>query len=394
MPNNTIRLGVIGFGGFAQFAIEQFLKVPSVKLVGLAGTQRDAAFEYAHNHGIRPPQSVEDLVARDDIDVVYIATPPHLHYPQTMLALAAGKHVICEKPLALNLTQADEMIDAAHRADRLLAPNLMQRYNPLAAAIGRLIRSKALGEVLHGYLQNYASDEGLPPEHWFWDPDKSGGIFIEHGVHFFDLVGSWLGSGEVAAAQRCIRPTTHVEEQAHATVRYGETVLFDYFHSFTQSSHMDRQELRLLFERGDVTLHEWVPRWGRVHALVNERNAERLAEILPDAHVVISKQIEIGEHKMMARHRMIRPERMVGLTFACSKDQQGLYSHCLREMLTDQLAWIVDRSHPRLVTEQNGRDSLALAMEATRQADVAASVRHAKGDTGPWSFDDSSKSAL
>jgi predicted dehydrogenase len=374
MPGNTIRLGTIGFGGFAQFAIEQFLKVPSVELAGLAGTQRDAAFTYAREHGIPPPQSVEELVARDDIDVIYIATPPHLHHPQAMLALSARKHVICEKPLALNLAQADEMIDAAHRANCLLAPNLMQRYNPLADAVSRLIQSKALGEVLHGYFENYASDEGLSPEHWFWDPDKSGGIFIEHGVHFFDLVGSWLGAGTVAAAQRTIRPTTHVEEQVHTTVRYGETVLFDFFHSFTQASHMDRQELRLLFERGDVTLHEWVPRWGRVHALVSQRNADRLIEILPDAHIVVSKQIEIGEHKMMARHRMIRPERMVGLTFACSKDQQALYSHCLREMLTDQLAWIEDRSHPRIITEQNGWDSLALAVEATRRAGALANA--------------------
>lgn len=373
MADNTIRLGTIGFGGFAQFAIEQFLKVPGVELAGLAASQRDAAFAYTRDRGLPPPQDVEELVARDDIDLIYIATPPFLHYSQALLALRAHKHVICEKPMALTLGQADELIQAAHHADRLLAVNLMQRYNPLADSVGRLIQSKVLGELLHGYFENYASDEGLPPDHWFWNRDLSGGIFIEHGVHFFDLVGSWLGPGEVLAAQRTIRPTTHVEEQVLATVRYGSTVLFNFYHGFTQPGLMDRQELRLLFERGDITLYEWVPRWGRVHALISQRHAEKILEILPGAHVIASKPIELGETKLMARHRMIRPEQQETLTFSCSKDQQGLYAHCLQEMLADQLAWIQDRTHPRVITEATGREPLSMAVEATRKADESDS---------------------
>src|SRR6201999_2560602 len=131
------------------------------------------------------------------VDIVYIATPPFLHFDQARQALEAGKHVICEKPLALTTSQADELISIAHRKQRLLVANLMQRYNPLFNLVGQLIERKLLGELLHGYFENYASDENLPPEHWFWDPTKSGGIFIEHGVHFFDMFAGWLGAGEV-----------------------------------------------------------------------------------------------------------------------------------------------------------------------------------------------------
>ena len=84
----------------------------------------------------------------------------------------------------------------------MLVANLMQRYNPVYDAVNRLIQAAILGELLHGYFENYASDENLPPEHWFWDPAKSGGIFIEHGVHFFDLFAGWLGAGSVVAAER------------------------------------------------------------------------------------------------------------------------------------------------------------------------------------------------
>ena len=71
----------------------------------------------------------------------------------------------------------------------------MQRYNPLFSQIKELVDSKLLGDVLHGTFENYASDEGLGPDHWFWDRIKSGGIFVEHGVHFFDMFAGWLGSG-------------------------------------------------------------------------------------------------------------------------------------------------------------------------------------------------------
>jgi predicted dehydrogenase len=64
-----------------------------------------------------------------------------------LAALAAGKHVICEKPLAMTVEQADEMIAVAHRDDRLLVANLMQRYNPLFGKVSRLVQSRVLGEV-------------------------------------------------------------------------------------------------------------------------------------------------------------------------------------------------------------------------------------------------------
>ena len=98
-----------------------------------------------------------------------------------------------------------------------------------------------LTERLHGFFENYASDEGLPPEHWFWDRSKSGGIFIEHGVHFFDLFAGWLGAGEVKSAQVSFRPERGVEEQVQCAVRYGSGPVINFYHGFTQAGRMDRQ---------------------------------------------------------------------------------------------------------------------------------------------------------
>ena len=201
-----IGIGVMGMGGFGLFAVQQFLQVPHTKLVAIAGSKREEALVTAKRFGAEQLGSIEELVNHPGIDLIYIATPPFLHYKQAMLALNAGKHVICEKPLALNPEEGREMLTLAKEKGLLMVTNLMQRYNPMFARVKHLIDKKLLGEFLHGYFENYAGDEGLAPEHWFWDREKSGGIFIEHGVHFFDMFSGWLGDGKVMAAQIVKRP--------------------------------------------------------------------------------------------------------------------------------------------------------------------------------------------
>src|SRR5437868_3641842 len=193
MKTEGIRIGALGAGGFGLFALQQFVQIPGVELVAMAATHSEAAFAMTQRFGIPDLQDVDTLLAYNDINLIYIATPPFLHHPLAMRALQAGKHVICEKPLALDVRQADEMIHLAHEKHLLLVANLMQRYNPLYDQVQRLVESKTLGEFLHGYLENYANDEALGPNHWFWDPAKSGGVFVEHGVHFFDMFSGWLG---------------------------------------------------------------------------------------------------------------------------------------------------------------------------------------------------------
>ena len=270
MKTDGIGIGALGGGGFGLFALQHFTQLPGVKLIGMAETHREAALAMARRFNLPHFQTADALLAREDINLVYIATPPFLHSPQAMQALRAGKHVICEKPLALELPQADEMIALAQAKHLLVVANLMQRYNPLFQSVRSLIESRLLGEFLHGYFENYASDEGLGPEHWFWDRAKSGGIFVEHGVHFFDLFEGWLGPGRVVAAQRTLRPESRIEEQVTCTVRYRDGILVNFYHGFTQPARLDRQEFRLLFEHGDVTLEEWVPTGARIRAIVNE----------------------------------------------------------------------------------------------------------------------------
>lgn len=366
MSEKAIGIGVIGCGGFGLFALQHFTQAPGIELVAMAGTHREAAYAAAQRFGIPDPMEVDDMVRMDEVDLVYISTPPFLHHEQALKAITAGKHVICEKPLAMNMEEAGEMLAAAKEHDVLLIANLMQRYNPMFTIVQRLVESKVLGEVLHGYFENYANDEGLGPDHWFWDRAKSGGIFIEHGVHFFDMFAGWLGPGKVESAQVSVRPGTDFEDQVQCAVRYRDDIMVNFYHGFTQVSRMDRQELRILFELGDITLYEWIPTVAHIRAVADEARSRELCELLPGARLDVTANYGGKDRGARGRHKERDIYQMIEMHLGLGENKMHRYGELLRAVMLDQASWLHDRSHERRVTEANGYESLALAVEADR----------------------------
>jgi predicted dehydrogenase len=366
-----VGIGAIGAGSFGLFALQQFLQIENTRLIAIAATHREGADSIAQRFGAAHLDRIEELVNHPEVDLVYISTPPFLHYEQSMLALKAGKHVICEKPLAVSLPQAKEMIDFAQRHGLLMTTNLMQRYNPVFDKIKAIIDEKPLGELLHGYFENYASDENLHPEHWFWDTKKSGGIFIEHGVHFFDILEGWLGEGNVVSSHYNTRPGTAIEEQVQCTVRYGDIVHFNFYHGFTQASRMDRQEMRLLFEKGDITLFEWIPTRVHINAMVSEAETKFLMDTFLGASLDVSEFYPSGEaRKIKGRHKQYNVYQKINIRAGYENNKMHIYGDVLKEMFRDQLSWIKDKSHFRKITNQNGYNSLKMAIEAGRLAHI------------------------
>lgn len=372
-----LGIGVIGMGGFGLFAVQQFLQHPNTRLVAIAGSKREEAIRTAQRFGAEQLATLEELVQHPDVDIVYIATPPFLHFEQAMLALDAGKHVICEKPLAIDPEEGRQMLAKAKEKGLLMVTNLMQRYNPLFARIKKSIDDKLLGDFLHGYFENYAGDEGLSPLHWFWDRTKSGGIFIEHAVHFFDLFAGWLGEGEVVAAQLLKRPNSadiedhNIEDQVQATVRYGNAEkgyqLVNFYHGFTQTGRMDRQETRLVFERGDITLHEWVPTRMILRCVADEATTKALMDLFPGAQLNVTANIDPSK-PIGGRHKTFYAYQQIELKFGFEIEKQHLYSELLRLMFRDQVAAILQPDVHRIISEENGLTSLETAFAADQMA--------------------------
>nr|WP_293834832.1 Gfo/Idh/MocA family oxidoreductase [uncultured Arsenicibacter sp.] len=360
-------IGVIGMGGFGLFATQHFLQIPGTRLVAIAGTNREGAKAAAERFGAVHLDNLDDLVAHPEVSIVYIATPPFLHHQQALLALQAGKHVICEKPLAVTAEQGHELIKLAAEKNLLMITNLMQRYNPMFERVRHLIDKQLLGLPLHGYFENYAADEGLLAEHWFWDRSKSGGIFIEHGVHFFDLFEGWLGSGKVVSAQSVKRPDTDIEEQVNCTVVYGG-VTVNFYHGFTQPGRMDRQEMRILFERGDITLHEWVPTRINIRCLADEATTRALMDLFPGARLDVSASYGGNDRRTRGRHKDIDAWQQISISYGHDQQKMHLYGELLRHMFTDQTNYLHDPAAHRKITEQNGLQSLLTAIDAARLA--------------------------
>jgi predicted dehydrogenase len=331
METPELHIGVVGAGGFATFAVTAFLRVPGVRVIAIADIDSVAARRMGEAFNLEVYEGLEQLLANAPVQLIYIATPPWLHFAQSRTALLGGKHVICEKPAALETSDAEALVILARANHLLYVVNLMQRYNPLFDIVKTIVDERLLGDFLHGYFENYASDEFLGPGHWFWDPAKSGGIFIEHGVHFFDLFAGWLGEGRPISAFQIQRPNSPIVDRVQTTILYKEGPA-TFYHGFDQPKILDRQEMRLLFERGDITLFEWVPVKMRLHGLLG-----------PNANPVT-----------------LEYENPVG--------KEELYRQMLTAMLSDQWTWIKDRTHIRVIDDDNAVQSLRMAADATKIA--------------------------
>jgi predicted dehydrogenase len=366
LEERKLHIGIIGAGGFARFATGAFLKAPGVKVIAVTDLNKTVAQQIGDELDAIVYETFEELLENRNVQLIYIATPPFLHYTQSKLALLAGKHVICEKPAAFKTSEAEELATLAQSKQLLYAVNLMQRYNPLFKTIKTIIQENILGNFLHGYFENYASNEKLNADHWFWDISKSGGIFIEHGVHFFDLYAGWLGEGKIIGAWELARPhqKKYIIDRVQATVLYNGGIV-NFYHGFDQPEMMDRQEFRLLFERGEITMYGWVPVKMQLHGLLEKGELEKLKEIVGSFSIVhhnvfpIDREIK-GSFKeaIFTDHFTMEYENILG--------KQNLYMQMLTDMIADQHSWIRDRKHIRIIDDKNAVLSTSMAEKATR----------------------------
>ncbi len=366
---DIMNIGIIGTGGFAAFSVNAFLLAGNVSVAGAYDISPQNALKFQDQFGGKIFQNMEDVLANPGIDLIYIATPPYLHYEQSKMALLAGKHVICEKPAALRSEEAKELVELAKEKQLLYTVNLMQRYNPLFIQVQQIIEKKLLGEFVHGFFENYAADEGLGPEHGMWDESKSGGMLMEHAVNFFELFMGWLGEGIVVSAQKLKRPEQQREywSRVQAVVKY-EQGLVNFYHGFDQAVCLDRQELRLEFERGEITLYEWIPVRIKIHGLVNNSDLEELKNIFKDAKMDYLDSFSGDNKKFRGRFKEFHAEHKISLTAGEHVQKMERYRQMLTSMFEDQMRWIEDSDHTQCISGINAYSSLKMAEEANNMA--------------------------
>ncbi len=366
MKDKQPGYALVGASGFGDYCLSHFSTMDEVRTVAVWNRTAEKAARLASKYGLEHFETYDRMLADPEVDIVHVATSPALHAKQALEALRAGKHVLVEKPMAITAADADEMLAIAGEKNLHIGVDFMMRFGPLAAAVKRLVAEKPLGALVRAQLTNCAGDEGLVPGHWFWDKAQSGGIFVEHGVHFFDLAAHWLGEGQVVAAQQFQRPGSDVVDQVSCTAVYGQQASFAFYHGFHQASRLDRQELKLVFERGEATLHGWVADRIELNALVEAHAREVLESAFPGASVQVVEDLT----GRIARRRW-REESMgelVRLEWASSGGRDDVYGGALKALLADLAAAVRGEKTRPLAGGEEGRSALKAALDAERFA--------------------------
>lgn len=275
--SKTFKIGFIGAGGIALAHMKYLKPMKDVEVVAAADISQKsldtAKAEYNIPHLYTDAQVM--LKEQKDLDAVSVCTPNGLHAPNTIAALEAGKHVLVEKPMAMNATEGQAMIDAARRAGKQLIVGFQQRFDPRTALIRRQIAEGHFGKILYVRCQALRR-RGIPNWGVFGRKDlQGGGPMIDIGVHVMEMahfaIGSprpltatgntWTFHGNKPSDVRSVFPgwdwkTYTVEDLAVGMIRLEGGTMLSVESSFVAHIEKDVWNFQVMGEKGGAT---WDP---------------------------------------------------------------------------------------------------------------------------------------
>lgn len=387
---STLGMGIVGAGGFAAFVAGATADLPGIEVRAVADPVLERAEALAGDHGARAVRDWQELLDLPEVDVVVVATPPAAHAIIATAALEAGRHVFCEKPLAMEESEAAAMVDLVDRTGRVLVVDHVLRYNPILRALKRL-QPSLLGEVQAFTFDNDASDEDLGPDHWFWDPAVSGGIFIEHGVHFFDAATMLIGHEPTDVQGTMARRADNGPvDLVSATVLHGPSVLATHTHSFTHAHRCERQLMRLDYGTAEARVEGWIPVDAVIDAWTDDAGA-RLVQALPSQvqdtlsvdgfrlgpeaaiSVEVRRNAAAGAARGRGRALDVPHHVRVELTLGGPAAKAMVYAESVRAAMSDLVAAVTTGSTP-YSSVREGAAAVTVAAAATRASRDGRSV--------------------
>ena len=241
----TIRWGIIGCGDVTEVKSGPgFQKADNSSLVAVMRRNEKLAEDYAQRHGVpKWYDNAEALIQDTEVDAVYIATPPYAHKEYTLMCAQAGKPVYVEKPMAMNYTECQEMIDACRSAGVPLFVAYYRRTLPRFLKVKELLDSGAVGEIRGVIMTLYMP---VPDEFdWHYKPDiGGGGKFVDMGCHTLDFLDYVLGPiRSVKGFARNLGGHYPVEDIVTGAFEFESGVQAVGIWSFTTFNHFDQTEI-------------------------------------------------------------------------------------------------------------------------------------------------------
>jgi predicted dehydrogenase len=342
-------IGLVGAGRFGAFCVDAFGDLDGARVVAVVDEDADRARAVAPD-GARVYGDYDELLADPDVDIVHIGTPPFLHGQLTLRAAEAGKHVFVEKPLATTMDDAVAAVDAAAANGVLVSIDYVLRHHPLHQLAIDVTRSGALGDLQHFALENLASSEALPADHWFWDPAMSGDIQVEHGVHFFDLCLALVGREPDAVSGTAQRRPDGRTDRVAALLGFGDGVTATFYHAFNRTHSTEQTTIRLTFELGQIVIDGWIPTDLALLATIPSASLEALRPLVPELEPGSAAAVAGGPIPVRARRSV--------------PDRQAAYRLAVQRGMLDLIA-AIEGTRPLRVTAADALRSLAVAIRAT-----------------------------
>ncbi len=246
MPCNW---GVLGPGFVATRAVIPAIQnVANARVLAVASSNKERARLTAARFSIKQAyDDYDQLLADPDIQAVYIALPNHLHYKRTIRAAQAGKHVLCEKPLAMNAAECDEMIAACRQAHVLLMEAVMYRFHPRMQYLKQLLVSGACGNIR--FLHTAFSFPFHAPGNYRNFSQFGGGALLDVGSYCVNAA-RWLTGSEPQDTQGISYSQNGVDTSTMAILRFERDILAHIQCSFTAAEH---QVIEVVGSKGAVT---------------------------------------------------------------------------------------------------------------------------------------------
>ena len=253
-----MRLGLLSTANINRAILAGAAKTDRVDVVAVGSRDAERAEAYAAEHGIATAHgSYQALLADPDVEAVYISLPNGMHHAWTMEALAAGKHVLCEKPYTRHPGEAEEAFDAADAAGLVLAEAFMYRHHPQTAAVARLVADGAVGRLCA------VKATFTFPLHDLSDvralPELDGGALMDVGCYCVSGIRLLAGEPEHVRGEQ-VTGTTGIDMAFHGTLRCADDVVGQFEASFRSPQ---RQSLEAVGETGVLVVEApWRLDWG------------------------------------------------------------------------------------------------------------------------------------
>jgi predicted dehydrogenase len=219
---SPLRIGVLGAARIAPMAlVRPARQVPAVKVTAVAARDPNRARKFAARHGIpKVHPDYETLLADPDLDAVYNPLPNGLHCHWTIRALEAGKHVLCEKPLASNAEEAESMAEAARRTGRELVEAFHWRYHPLAARMKQIVDDGELGAVRH--IEVHLCMPVPLPGDIRYRFDLAGGATMDVGCYTISILRYLAGAEPEVVRAEALLSSPQVDRAMQADFRFAD----------------------------------------------------------------------------------------------------------------------------------------------------------------------------